>query len=630
MAHPSSAPLSPSPDERSQLQTLFGQPLDDIAHENLYLRAQRRNMRDEIKARLKQQKIRFKRDIRELEAEYAELKERENNSGEELVKLRLELHALKRRQGQSREYSSLPHEILSLIFEETLPDLYGCDPAITGPGISNLWLTSLRTRAALTVVCKGWLGPATELLYSDIVFRRMGQISALARTFRELQLGRDLPRLVRSIRIDSCIVLPPFVYVVAEDLDFILQNCTRLISFTFRPHNAFPPEDWPPREGINLIHILDGTTNRARQSLCERAAGGLKALDITMVRNKQWLINFLPVLTSAVHLTSLALGPLSMSEFMESGTLPLLDFPQLESLQLDFSLRSRELGEYVRQKWQMPALKALTLINCDAPPEGLLHAHGSRLTYLHFYVDQTHWRTQHMQFTANSLLPRLERTCPAIEHLVHPLVDYYSEPLLVHSPTLRYLDVLHDSYPVYHQDLALSQGSRAPRLESLRVVMTGAVYYPRVCHPSLLLKADAPAYLVYRFPVHRIVQTRRCVIHGPALDGVLEDEDEDMNDSDEDDSDKDDGDEVGVGVIDDSDYHPDTSDEGESSEAPSVVDTEPDSNAGSGSDSGSEWSIAFDLDERRRRLLRMFRASRAVGDFSQASDGEDDGEDRIE
>lgn len=81
--------------------------------------------------------------------------------------------------------TSLPYELLLQIFLDTVPRLHEYDPSVS-QGFRSSWLSkSLRTKKALPLVCRAWHAPATDILYSDIVLRRMGQVPALAEALRE-------------------------------------------------------------------------------------------------------------------------------------------------------------------------------------------------------------------------------------------------------------------------------------------------------------------------------------------------------------------------------------------------------------------------------------------------------------
>ena len=154
---------------------------------------------------------------------------------------------------RTHDWSSLPHEILLPIFEYIQPYIHQHDPSVI-PGPRSPWLTSLRTKKALTLVCKAWTPPATAVLYNDIVIRRMGQISALANTLNQ---HPDLSDLVRSIRLDSCVVWSHCSNAVRKGLGHILSRCVRLATFSYHAHEHFAMDRWDVKAGAE-IHGLHG------------------------------------------------------------------------------------------------------------------------------------------------------------------------------------------------------------------------------------------------------------------------------------------------------------------------------------------------------------------------------------
>ena len=90
--------------------------------------------------------------------------------------------------------ASLPPEVLMRIFKAASPRQYEHDPSVMRPW--GTWLHDLRFRKGLVLVCSAFAGPATAVLYEDVVFRRMGQISALARTLSS-EVGRNVSSLIQ-------------------------------------------------------------------------------------------------------------------------------------------------------------------------------------------------------------------------------------------------------------------------------------------------------------------------------------------------------------------------------------------------------------------------------------------------
>ncbi|KAI1784972.1 hypothetical protein LXA43DRAFT_1100822 [Ganoderma leucocontextum] len=430
----------------------------------------------------------------------------------------------------------LPPELLLHIFKATVPPLYQHDPSVM-PGPRNPWLAALRTRKALVLTCKTFFGPATEVLYEDVVFRRMGQIPALARTLGAFATSSmygprlDFGALVRRIRMDGCVIWAPCADVVREDLRLILLRCIGLRSFSFHPHPQFPcandPSDlvgWD-RDMFNPTWLFAANDDVRTMGglLRHRVATSLRSFDLTMMLDESLLEHLHWLLSAARQLAVLKLGVIAHEAHANYTSkltaLPTLTLPALRELQIHVS--HPPFQDLVAQHWSLPSLQALTLIECVAVPEALLAAHGAHLTYLHV----RHGAAFAWDVSELAPLASLPALCPALEHLVIP--TWHRAPLAVHSPTLRWLDVWGHHPPPhilkagYYQ---LARGSALPRFEKMRILGTmpragwGAalsVDWPRICHPSAAVLGDAGTghQRVYDFPGARVVQTAWGVIH---------------------------------------------------------------------------------------------------------------------
>ncbi|OSC97049.1 hypothetical protein PYCCODRAFT_1204267 [Trametes coccinea BRFM310] len=363
--------------------------------------------------------------------------------------------------------AQLPREILLHIFSLTREPVYRSDPSIM-QGPHSSWMRSLRTRKALTLTCKAFFGPATAVLYEDIVLRRMGQIPALARTLDPARTpsARTLSPLVRSIRIDSCVVWDEYAEVVKEELRSIFEHCTMLQAFSFIPH-WLNDDSWSEEQNPVIYWLLDSdTSNHLLQLPLSR---GLFDLDLaTRSFEKPSLLQGLhTALASAQQLVSLKLrttrDPYKF-EWDEHIKFSRLSLWNLTEFQLHMADGRQEFVHHIRDWWDMPRLASLTMVTARVPPSpSFLQAHGEHLTYLHWYTgvrlgDESH----------NKLL----KCCPRLEHLV---INIYLTPAIPQlcCPTLRFLDV----WEPQTMDL-LGQGPIAvsavgpgtPRLERVRIL----------------------------------------------------------------------------------------------------------------------------------------------------------------
>ncbi|KAI0691285.1 hypothetical protein C8T65DRAFT_522014, partial [Cerioporus squamosus] len=237
-----------------------------------------------------------------------------------------------------------------------------------------------------------WAPLATDLLYADIVLRRMGQITALAHTLRTQPSGdgRSLSMLARSLRIDSCVVWQECEDVVREDLEFLLCECTCLRAISFHANPLLPfvsyvthDVEWDYTVDDHDVYSPSWIVDRAGRILAERLVSGLSVLDLTVPLNDSQVFHVMIMLrlSHATHLTSLSLGPVFSGVPPELVYLPPLHLPALTTLQV--TLAHQVFTEHITTRWRLPKLTALTCIRSPAVPIPLLAKFGAKLTYLH-------------------------------------------------------------------------------------------------------------------------------------------------------------------------------------------------------------------------------------------------------
>ena len=418
--------------------------------------------------------------------------------------------------------SRLPHELLLHIFRATVPPLYQHDPSvITGP--RNPWLAALRTRKALVLTCKAFFGPATEVLYEDIVIRRMGQIPALARTLGPFpsESGRDVALLVRRLRMDGCVVWAPCAHVVRENLRLILQRCTSLRYFSFHPHPQFPLADHAiddeTRDGFNPSWLLqpDPDSDSVGGALRERLSTSLRKLDLAVTLDERLLVRLQWFLSAAPNLTILKLGHTVEQDYSDDLLgLPVLILPSVQELQLHVA--HTPFQHYICTRWELPSLRLLTTAGCEEFPEKLLQAHGSQLTYFHMRHGYEHaWDTHRL-----ASLSRLASLCPLLQHLVIP--TWMKDPLVINSSTLLFVDVWghHPPPHIFREGwYQICKTSTLPSLRRVRILgtmprrgweSTQSLDWPLICHPTAVVGDEQRTY---SFPGVRAVQTAWGVLH---------------------------------------------------------------------------------------------------------------------
>ncbi|KAI0653609.1 hypothetical protein C8Q70DRAFT_1059139 [Cubamyces menziesii] len=379
----------------------------------------------------------------------------------------------------------LPVELLLFIFQLTQDGLYQHDPSII-QGPRSPWMIALRTRKALALTCKAFAGPATELLYGDIVLRRMGQIPALARTLDPAHTPSAgvFSQLVRSIRIDSCVVWAPFADVMREDLRSILERCTALTAFSYRPHpnydrrlflsqeepeDAFSPEWlWGIDTGGKLTGALQPQTLRSLRSL---------DLQIPRCSVSLWLA-LESALDSASNLVKLRLYPMYIALETRSrrDLYRTVRLPALEDLQIyDRKIANSDdpsVQHHISRLWELPRLTALTISRSDSLLQDapLIQKYGGQITYLQWGINNLS-RLQLFDDAAN-----IGTSCPRLEHLVIQGFDAHQTFAHIVCPTLRVLGLWYDQGPPATCDIKTRVGQMiragTPSLERVNVFVS--------------------------------------------------------------------------------------------------------------------------------------------------------------
>ncbi|KAM5541226.1 hypothetical protein V8D89_005155 [Ganoderma adspersum] len=443
-------------------------------------------------------------------------------------------------------FLTFPHEVLELIFSFAAAErTHQFDPSIVPAGAHNPWLQLLRTKKGFPLICRATFWPGMAALYTDIVLRRMGQVSGLAERLRAPDVGPRLRTLIKSIRWDSCIVAASCSDVIREDMSFILGQCTQLHSFSYHPHRQFPLRlETPDRdecEGcFNPLWFISPSDPLLLHS---SAVSNLRSLDLSVDLQKVGignhddpdaiLVAIHRVLSASKGLQSLTLGPWpsnSSSSLPEAlTTMPSISFPSLTHLQI-FTPEGA-LDTYLRSHWTAPRLTHLTILISTAwSPLGLLERLGRRLRYLHLYP--VHFAIPDVSAYLSTLASTLSSVCPALEHLVAPRWSF----LLVDSPTLAHLDFWGTGWSLRErQDRAHADANRAwtvdarssaPALRTVRCIfvdarlvtltLTSAAMdpdWPWVCHPRLLAQQeDEDGVLFHQFPLGRVAQTVAAII----------------------------------------------------------------------------------------------------------------------
>ncbi|KAM5536267.1 hypothetical protein V8D89_010044 [Ganoderma adspersum] len=513
-------------------------------------------------ADLRDHNLRLKSENERLEGQLSEMTPELKQLRKERVTLKAAIGALLRQNGalpvyvgnqrqRPATFETFPHEILQNIFNlaTSTEPTHQFDPSIQ-PGAHNPWLELLRMKKAFPLICRGSLWPGMSVLYSDIVLRRMGQVSALAATLRTPDVGPRLGNLVKGIRWDSCVVAAQCSDVIREDLAFIFAQCTRLRSFSYHPHTSFPLRSQIPHEDecegfFNPLWSITIPSSFPDRPLLQTASCNLRLLEMDFNMDDAILQAIHRILPTLNALESLALGcwptyPSSslLPEDSELMNMPVVSLPCLTTLRIFAT--SSALDQYLCSRWEIPQLSRLTILFCPGWPGTLLARFGCRLRYLHLFPTLRVFSDPQAYRPTLEACSTLSATCPLLEHLVVPkLKATASYPLLLDSPTLVHLDLWtptsdrlcgrrqDESSAAKYRRSAVKPESTVPSLRTVRLLLTevdpsrrGCAActshtrnpdWPWVCHPSLLAEGSGDV-LYSRFPQGWVAQTVAAII----------------------------------------------------------------------------------------------------------------------
>ncbi|KAI0762943.1 hypothetical protein C8Q74DRAFT_1371911 [Fomes fomentarius] len=437
-------------------------------------------------------------------------------------------------------FLDFPPEIILRVFRNAVAPRWEHDPSIVR-GPHTAWLRELRMKKGFPLLCKATFSSGMQVLYEDIVIRRMGQISALAQTLRTSDMGTYLSTHVRSIRVHWCPVWSPCEDVLKEDFLFILTRCSSLREYEYYPHPNFPISSsssssakldgyFNPMWFIEPSSIAPAHASLASNTLTP----SLRSVCLECTIDDSDVFSSLGRLLMSVScvLERLSLGRVTTN----CSEAPLLSLPRVTELVVEHG-STPSFDQYFCS-WTLPQLRRLTLVlPCDGTQldPAVLTRFGTRLKYLHL-CHMTSIR--HQAEWADWLLRDLFIFCPVIEHLalvVEYLPQrrredeedddgghyYWPTDVIVRSPTLKYLDLWGPTqkgfmHPFSYDEskeicqYLLRPDSETPLLRSVRFIQCllwtsdPMAALPEICHPELVPVGQ----VVYRrFPALWIAQT---------------------------------------------------------------------------------------------------------------------------
>ncbi|KAF9235077.1 hypothetical protein BU15DRAFT_26793, partial [Melanogaster broomeanus] len=305
---------------------------------------------------------------------------------------------------------SLPVETLHFIMENAVPPSVFLDPSISR-GPFSAWCQKLRQLKYFVLVCRWWRDVGIDLLYRDVVIRRIGQIPAL---LRSLEANPMLGPMVRSLRVD-CFVPRGYNLVFEGGLNQIYAFCTQNTHLVLNHDTEGNFPDLPIIDGSILSSIVD----------LEIGSG-------------YPLPHMIPLL---VQCTSLVCLTITFQGFVSPDDIPATHFTCLEELHCTCASEGNVLA-VISTRWSLPGLRRLSVIHhankiSDMDYYSFLRQHGKNLTCLSIcawplYHSDRLFRCEYMN------IQRFLDLCPSLNHFA--VSDSYHEPCLSH-PTLEYIDI---------------------------------------------------------------------------------------------------------------------------------------------------------------------------------------------
>ncbi|KAJ7690732.1 hypothetical protein B0H17DRAFT_586886 [Mycena rosella] len=360
----------------------------------------------------------YRRQISRLRRENSQLQDCIDDMHEELT----HLWDLNNRQGALIEDFNLgkaafkqpPQELLRIIFDFAIPPSFLLDPSVSyGP--QSPWCQAVLAKLSLTSVCRDWYRVAKDMLYEDIAFRSVGQVSALFRTLKN-QTAVDFGRMIRHIGV-HCIILEEYSTVFHNDVKNVVARTPRLTSVTFN-------SPWPSPQPIG--------------SMFKGMSWPITHLDCGLS------VDYSDLHEHFVHLSSSLISlSLHISESQLIPHHPVYTLSRLETLRCACAGTASALPR-LAERLVLPSLKTFVL---QFVPHDSAHTlaclafckiHGPNLRTLGFrpaVASEGKYRgSTGLVTTIQSIL----ESCPLLEHLIIPGA-LASSPELCH-PKVQWLD----------------------------------------------------------------------------------------------------------------------------------------------------------------------------------------------
>ncbi|EMD39521.1 hypothetical protein CERSUDRAFT_121781 [Gelatoporia subvermispora B] len=403
--------------------------------------------------------------------------------------------------GQAR----LPTELVILVFD------FACPPppflkTASDQGASACWSRALRTKKALTHVCKAWRTLALPYLYEDVVLDLSRQVLALARTIRERH--PEIGPLIKHVHL--ALPFPPpeqLPQVTLSEIAFVLRGTPNLTNVTFG--TAF---SW--------WYILKSSSSLLRPLVDALSTVGTRLqsleLDVPKTNIDLYPAHSLKLMACFVNLVSLAFPVPQGWGFGEEQDIRGISFPKLEQLQM-ICTPGGNLRLVI--SWSLPCLKALTVTGTAQyvldreQYEDLLEQHGAGVEYLDV-SQRPSFHIKHVFETAH--------LCPKLSHLVITHIDIPALWIFIQNldhdiahPSLCDVDFWAKDGGALRSILAFAETSILKNARVLDVDLFGQLrHLPRLVGPATLLPPGE--VVTYSLPTFNIVQTRHLItMNGP-------------------------------------------------------------------------------------------------------------------
>lgn len=134
------------------------------------------------------------------------------------------------------------------------------------------WLRALRSKKAVTLVCKDWHIVALKFLYRDISIRYVWQLVLLLRTIRSAP--ETFGRLIRSLTI-ICYVPKHLTQVASDCLNAILALCPLIRELSLEEAFlgcAIFPRPRTNATGTDRVHSNTSSPSQSSQPVIDTAA----------------------------------------------------------------------------------------------------------------------------------------------------------------------------------------------------------------------------------------------------------------------------------------------------------------------------------------------------------------------